>query len=449
MIGPTILHVDLDAFFASVEQVLHPELRGQPVIVGSAQKRRGVVVSASYEARPCGVHAGMPIYEARRLCPNATYLAGEYSEYRRFSREVFDLLTEVSPDVEKGSLDEAYLDLGGCRRLYGTWSAGPLGRLPYHEPARGVYLRREDSPPGPRERSAPEDHHRWVAAVAAWVQRTVRARTGLPISVGCATNKLAAKCASDFGKPRGLVLVEPGAEEAFFGLLSLEDIPGLGHAVRRRLRRWNVRTVEEARRLPGHLLRQAFGSRQGEGIFQALRGRGSDVLSEPDHPSSISRETTFWHASNDRWFVEAMLFYLIERVGNALRRQGLAGRRVHLKLRYHDFSGNDTSRTLDSPTSEDQKIFRTARRLLVRRWSRTRRLRLIGVKLTGLHPIDGYQQDLFDDTEGRHRRLDRCLDGLRDRYGFSVVQRGAAIELTTRLEKKRDGYRLRTPALSR
>lgn len=449
MRDPRILHVDIDAFFASVEQVLDPALRGKPVIVGSAQRNHGVVASASYEARPYGIRAGMPLHRARELCPRATFLAGDYRQYRRFSREVFDLLSDVSPAVEKGSLDEAYVDLGGCKRLYGTWSARPLGRLPFSSPAPGVFARRENSPPSPSQRCVPDVESRWVSALAAWIQRTVWARLHLPISVGCARNKIAAKCASDFAKPRGLVLVEDGAEEAFFGLLSLEDIPGIGRSVRARFRKWNVRTVQEARRLPRPLLIQAFGPHLGEGVYDALRARGTAQLEEPDHPSSISRETTFWNASNDRRFIESMLHYLVQRVGNCLRSQGLAAGRVHVKLRYHDFKSARASRTLNSPTSSDQEIFEIAREQLWRRWSRSRRLRLVGVSVSTLRPAGAHQPDLFDDSEERNRRLDRCVDNLRERFGFSVVQRGPSIKLDCRLEKKRDGYKLRTPSLSR
>ncbi|MDP6107175.1 MAG: hypothetical protein QGI33_01925 [Candidatus Brocadiia bacterium] len=178
MEAPTILHVDIDAFFASAEQVLRPALRGRPVIVGSAQERRGVVASAFYEARAYGLKAGMPIVRARELCPHGVYLAGSFGEYLRSSREMLDVLGGLSPALERLGLDEAYVGLGGCERLYGGLGAGPLGRVPLAE--------------------------------ALHAKRLIRARTGLNVSVGCAANKLAAKAASDFAKPNGVALVEPG-----------------------------------------------------------------------------------------------------------------------------------------------------------------------------------------------------------------------------------------------
>jgi len=446
---PRILHVDLDAFFASVEQVLDPSLKGKPVLVGSAQESRGVVASASYEARACGVHAGMPMFQALDLCPGAVHLPGSYREYERFSSAVFEIFECVSPTVERGSLDEGYVDLEGCERLYGSLSARPIGRLPFSVLVPGVYVRREDRAVPPGERTIVPDPWRWVCAVALRVKRLVRAVTGLNVSVGCATNKLAAKAASDFAKPNGLVLVAPGREADLFLKLPLKDIPGLGRAVREKLGRWNVHTVADARRLPERLLRNAFGKRAGECIHCALRGEGDAELAEPSRPRSISRESTFWTASNDFEFVAAMAFYLTERVGNALRAEGLAARTVHVKLRYEDFTTVDGSRTLAEGTCTDVGIFAVARELLTARWRRDRRLRLVGVGVSNLRPGGAFQCRLFGENPERVRRLERCLDRLRGRFGFGVVQRGPSILLASRLGDGEDGHKLRTPALSR
>ena len=446
---PNVLHVDLDAFFASAEQVRDPSLRGRPVIVGSAHEKRGVVAAASYEARPYGVRAGMPIFQARELCPDAVFLPGDFRMYLRFSRQVFELLEGISPAVERASLDEGYVDLSGCERLYGTWSAGPLGRLPFCEDAPGVYVRRESQAVPPGRRTTVPQPWRWVAAMGLWIKRLVKARTGLNVSVGCAANKLVAKTASDCAKPNAVVLVAPGSEEDFFLTLPLGDIPGMGRAVLEKLRRWNVRTVADARRLPREVLGAAFGDRHGPAIHRALRGVGEAGLARPALPRSVSRETTFWEASNDRTFVEGMLFYLTERVGNALRRDALAGRTVHLRVRYDDFSTVVSSRSLREPTFQDEEIFGVARMLLSRRWLRSRRMRLVGVGVSGLRPAAQRQVRLFDDGGERRRRLDGCLDRLRERFGFGVVQRGPSIELATRLEGDATGYKLRTPALSR
>jgi len=424
MVLPNILHVELDALFACVEQARDPALRGRPVVVGNGHESRGVVACASHEARRCGVRAGMPIVEARRLCPDGVYLPGNFSEYRRFSEAVFELLEQVSPRVERASLGEGYLDVSGCERLYGSWSAGPLGRLPFRSVAPGLYVRAEQRAVPPAERTVVPEPCRWVAAVALWIRRIVKARAGLNVSVGCAANKLAARTASGFARPNGLALVRPGAEAGLFLRLPLEKVPGLGRAVLARLRKWNVRTVAQARRLPCELFRKSFGEREGLFIYGALRGQGETALARPSRPRSVRRETSFWHASNERAFVEAVLFSLSEQVGNALRRERLAGRTVRLRLRYEDFSVAACSRSLREPTNADLEIFAVARGLLRARWCKRRRLRLVGVSVSRLQLDDRRQSKLFDDGGECHRRLDLCLDRLREKFGSEVVRRG-------------------------
>ncbi len=429
MDAPLIMHVDIDAFFAAAEQVLRPELRGRPVVVGGGVAGRGVVASASYEARPFGLQAGMPIWRARELCPQAAYLPGRHEEYNRFSEQVFEALSSVSPSVEQASLDEAYLSLKGCRRLYGAWSARPVGRLPFVQEPEGVYRRSERRAVPPGRRVMLPEELRWSGAVALWVKRVVRARTGLTVSVGLGTNKLVARVASGFAKPDGLTVVAPGREEAFLAVMDLEDIPGIGRKTLARLHKWNVRTVESARRLPLELLRDAFGWEHGRAIHGLLRGRGEVEPQKPDRPSSISRETTFWSASGDYRFVESMLFYLTERLGRALRREGMEGRTVRVKLRYHDFSTVQRSRSVGGYTDLDEEIFGVGRRLLSMCWRRSRRVRLVGVGLTDLRPARARQCRLFEEEGRRSRRLDRCLDDLRERFGFGVVRRGLSIYL--------------------
>ncbi|MHC5035294.1 MAG: Y-family DNA polymerase [Planctomycetota bacterium] len=227
-----VIHVDIDAFFAAVEQVLRPELRGKPVIVGGGIEGRGVVASASYEARPFGLKAGMPIFRARELCPKGIYIAPRFGEYNRFSERVFDVLSAVSPSVEQASLDEAYVDLRGCERLYGTWSARPVARLPFLRVARGIYRRSEKGAVPPERRVMLPERLRWVGAVGLWIKRAICAETGLSVSVGIGSNKLVAKTASGSGKPQGVTLVQAGHEADFFGMLDLKDIPGIGRATR-------------------------------------------------------------------------------------------------------------------------------------------------------------------------------------------------------------------------
>ena len=436
-----IVHVDIDAFFASVEQVLDPKLKGKPVVVGGGIEGRGVVASASYEARPYGLKAGMPIFRAKELCPHGIFIGGHHEEYNRFSERVFTILASVSPSVEQASLDEACVDLRGCERMYGLWSARPIARLPFLKETDGVYRRSErravplprSGMPygGPARRDLLPEASRWVGAVAVWIKRRVRAETGLDVSVGVGANKLVAKAASDFGKPSGVTLVEAGAEGAFLGLLELKDIPGVGPSVREKFARWNVHSVAEALRLPADLLQDAFGPERGEALYALLRGGAGEPveLRAPDRPKSISRETTFWMATNDYEFVESMLFYLTERLGRALRREGMEGRTVQVKVRYSDFDTVQRSRSMGEHVDRDEAVFATARRLLKAQWCRSRRVRLVGVGLTDLRPARVFQGSLFDTGAQRSRRIDRCLDGLRERFGFDVVQRGPAIRL--------------------
>ena len=437
MDAPLIIHVDVDAFFASVEQVLDPSLGGRPVIVGGGVEGRGVVASASYAARRFGLKAGMPIFRARERCPDGVYLPPRFAEYNRFAARVFDVLSEVSPSVEQASLDECSVDLRGCERLYGAWADRPSARLPFVEAAGGVYRRREGrAVPADRGVLLPEPC-RWTGAVGLWIKRAVKSRVGLNVSVGIGPNKLVARMASGFGKPDGAVLVEPGREAAFVGMFELKDVPGVGRVTCEKLRRWNVRSVQDARRLPMDLWEDAFGPERGAMLYHLVRGELPDhaaALRVGEPPRSIARETTFWTAASDYEFVESMLFYLTERLGRALRRERMQGRTVQVKLRYQDFSTALCSRSLRARTDEDERIFAVARSLLRARWRRTRRLRLVGVGLTDLGRACVRQEDLFDERADRSRRIDRCLDGLRAQFGFDVVRRGLSINLAAAAE---------------
>jgi DNA polymerase-4 len=429
-----IMHVDIDAFFASVEQVLDPDLRGRPVIVGGGVEGRGVVASASYEARPYGIRAGMPIFKARELCPQAVFTGGHFEHYNRFSRQVMDILEGVSPVVEHGSMDEAYLDLAGCERLYGAWGARPLARLPFVQQGPGVYRRLEGRAVAPEFRTLLPEPLRWPAAVALRLRRTVQERTGLQVSVGLGTNRLVAKAATDYAKPAGVCVVAPGAEERFVGTLDLGDIPGVGRATLKKLRSWNVNNVQQARRLPVDLLRDAFGPVAGRNLYRLFRGISSGKVQPQaeQKPRSMSRETTFWTATSSYEFVEGMLFHLCERLGRALREEGMVARRITLRLRYEDFHTVRAGRRTGRGTDGDEEIFGAARRLLSTRWRRSRRLRLIGVGAEDLRETRAHQVLLFDDEAERSRRIDRCLDDLRERFGNEIIRRGPAIVLDER-----------------
>jgi len=268
--------------------------------------------------------------------------------------------------------------------------------------------------------------------VALRIRRAVRGQLGLNVSAGIGSNKLIAKLASKLAKPDGAALVAPGYEADFLATIDLKDVPGIGPVTRERLHRWNVRSVEQARRLPPEVWEDAFGPERGAALYGLVRGDlpcEAAGLRADGPPRSISRETTFWSASGDYAFVESMLFYLTERLGRALRRERVHGRTVQVKLRYQDAAAVQCARTLRAPTDGDAPIFAAARSLLRARWTRTRRLRLVGVGLADLRPVLARQDSLFDGDAEHARRIDRCLDGLRDRFGFDVIRRGLSINL--------------------
>ncbi|MCK4373756.1 MAG: hypothetical protein KAX19_00465, partial [Candidatus Brocadiae bacterium] len=303
---------------------------------------------------------------------------------------------------------------------------------PFLKEGDGIYRRREKTATPPQRRVLLPESCRWAGAVGLWLKRAVRAETGLHVSIGIGSNKVVAKMASDFGKPDGMALVEAAREADFLAMHELKDIPGIGRATCEKLRKWNVRTVAEARRVPRELLEDAFGPERGTALYHLLRGEvwaDAAELRTHEPPKSISRETTFWSASSDYEFVESMLFYLTERLGRALRREGMEGRTVQVKLRYQDFTSVQGSRSLGAYTDRDEQVFAAARRLLRGRWCRSRRLRLVGVGLTDLRAARTFQSPLFDGNGERGRRIDRCLDGLRERFGFGVVRRGLTINL--------------------
>ncbi|MFQ6672810.1 MAG: DNA polymerase IV, partial [Candidatus Tectimicrobiota bacterium] len=280
----TILHVDMDAFFIAVEELYDPRLRGRPVIVGAAPDGRGVVSAASYEARRFGVHSAMPIARARRLCPHAVFLRGDFARYRRASRRVFRCFEPYTPKVESLGLDEAYLDLTGCGRLLGH----PM-------------------------------------AVAARLQREILSAAGLPCSIGVASSRLVAKVASGLAKPRGLLRIPPGAEAAFLSPLPLHRLPGVGPATLRALRALGLTTVGDLAALDRSLLERTFGQAAGASLWRRARGLDSPrgPFTPSEMPKSIGRERTFAEDVHDRNRIEATLSALVQRSATAMRAQGL------------------------------------------------------------------------------------------------------------------------------
>jgi DNA polymerase IV len=377
-----IAHLDLDAFFASVEENLDPSLHGKPVIVGGGE--RGVVATANYIARRYGVHSAMPLRTARRLCPHGVYLNGNHHLYSEYSRKLMDILEQYSPLVEKVSVDEAYVDLTGTERLFGP-----------------------------------------VIRTARAIQRRVQEELSLSISVGLATNKLVAKVASDLEKPHGFTVVRPGEEAAFLAPLPVEKLPGVGPALMEQLHDRGVITVGDLASVPEHLLRLSFG-RWGEILACRCLGEDPRPVTVREPVKSISRETTFDEDSADTCLLESTLLHLTEDVCRRLRRQRLEARTITVKIRYSDFVTHTRSRTLRRPLDVDEAFFREV--LSIFREGRQRRyqIRLLGVGVSNLVPR-AWQDDLFDQELPLLRELDLRLDAIREKYGKGAVLRGATL----------------------
>lgn len=411
-----ILHVDIDAFFASVEQIRHPKLRGLPVIVGN-----GVIASCSYEARRFGLHAGMRLSEARRLCPEVVILDGHEKVYRAFAGRVFDICRRFAPTVEC-YLDEAYADLSGTRKLYGG--------------------------------------NRRTAAGA--LKEAVRQEVGVNVTLGLGTSRMVAKMAGKSVKPDGFRVIQPGAEEAFITGLSIDKLPGVGHATGRVLRALNVQTIGDLRALPLDQLVRLFGV-NGRALFERCRGRDTQPVCAREIPHSISRETSFHHDTIDPREIEGMLGYLTERAVRTARQLGLKARTVAVRARAADQpegrggerDGGQASRTLPHPSDRDEEIFHVALDLLYGVYGRAgndrrQALHAVGVTLSHFVADSLGQLDLFDPERGvRLDRFYQSLDRVRDRFGHSAVVTGASIHLLGKVEQDGYGFVLRTPSLTK
>ena len=388
-----ILHLDMDAFFASVEQLDDPSLAGKPVIIGGAQ--RGVVSTASYEARRFGVHSAMPIATARRLCPRGVFLRGRYSRYSELSRRIMATLREFSPAVEPASIDEAYLDAAGLDRLFG----------PPEALARAVKAR--------------------VAEVTG----------GLTCSVGIAPVKFLAKICSEVNKPDGVFILEAEGVDAFLRALEVTRLPGVGRRMAESLRGLGITRVEQLRALPRDVLERRYG-KWGAALHDRALGIDPRPVTPEHEIKSEGAERTFARDVRDRDLLGRALFAHAERVGARLRRHGLAGRTVTLKVKFADFRQITRSRTLAGRTDATATIYETARDLLAAE-PLPQPVRLIGLSVSGFEAPA--EQLLLPGTgslphgkgglpapeeEARRRRLDRALDTLRERFGTDAVQRG-------------------------
>ena len=380
-----ILHCDMDAFYASVEERDRPELVGHPVIVGGSPEKRGVVSAANYVARRYGVHSAMPSVTAHRLCPHGIYLPPRIDYYAEVSRQIRDIFERFTPLVEPLSLDEAFLDVTGSQHLFGS-----------------------------------------VTDIGKKIKRAVREETHLIVSVGVAPNKFLAKIASDLKKPDGFVVVEPDQVQDFLDPLPVERLWGVGKQGSRVFQRLGIRTVAQLRQWPMEALKSRFGS-QGEHLWQLAHGIDDRRVVPEREAKSISHETTFEQDIQDMEVLRAWLVDLTEQVGWRLRRHGLRGRTVHLKVRFADFSTITRSQTLPEPTDITHELWQAADEMLRHRLPAGHlSVRLLGMGVGNLDE-SGLRQGLLFDQEQRQKEsgLDAVTDQIRERFGSSALRRAA------------------------
>jgi DNA polymerase IV len=394
----TIFHVDMDAFFVSVEELFDPSLKGKAVVVGGQRNDRGVVSAASYEARKFGVHSAMPLRTAAKLCPSAIFVDGHPERYRECSEKVYRVLQSFSPLVEMASIDEAYLDMTGTERLHGP----PL-------------------------------------YAAHQLHQKIKSDTQLNCSIGIGSSRLVAKVSSAKAKPHGILWVVPGQEAKFLAPLDVRDIPGVGTVTEQNLNALGIHRVGDLMRFDESFLEEHFGK---WGLALAGKSRGEDAggwfdteVGADTDPKSISHEHTYNEDTADAGQIESTLMRLSEMVGRRLREHGLHARTIQLKLRYKDFTTITRAHTLPDPTQLDTEIFEQARRLFRRNWRKGTEVRLLGVQASHFDAHSS-QGDLVEGE--RRQRWQQALlaaDRLRDKFGESSVT------LATGL---RGGFRERT-----
>jgi DNA polymerase IV len=384
MATQTIMHVDMDAFFVACEVRRDPSLAGKAVIVGGNPDGRGVVCSASYEARRFGVRSTMPSSRARRLCPEALFLRGQMEDYVETSRRLRALFEEVTPVVEMASLDEAHLDLTGTERLWG--------------PPRTIAERLRDR---------------------------IQEAESLPASFGVGTTKTIAKIASDWKKPRGLVIVEPGQEAEFLAPMPLRRLPGIGPKTHERLAGWGLKVIGDLADLGPERLAQVFGE-AGRDLWARAVGQDTGRVTPSRERKSVGRETTFDTDVDDMETALATLSRLAEDVASRLRVKGFSAQHLTLKLRHSDFQTLTRATTFPTPTNLETDLIDAARDLLRRHWTRRVRLRLLGLSCSGLVE-DVPQLDLLEGpSRERQAHLASAIDAIRKRHGAEAIRRGSS-----------------------
>jgi len=382
-----IIHLDMDAFYPSVEVLDNPALRGKPVIVGGS-KERGVVSSSSYEARKFGVHSAQPMAKAMRLCPNGVFLPGRMSRYKEVSKQIFEIFHHFTPLIEPLSIDEAFLDVTGSTRLFGQ----------------------------------PED-------IAKMIKQKILVETGLTVSAGIAPSKFVAKIASDIDKPDGLTIVPPNGVRDFLDPLPIKKMWGVGKVTRLALSRLNIRTFKDLRQSSVKVLEKKFGK---HGVKMHLLAKGIDERDVvPEHDvKSIGHEQTFPQDLIDLDAIKKELLGLGNKVARRMRQDGVTGKTVTLKVKYSDFVQITRSTTLPKFTDDALEIYSAVCRLLEKTEVAKRPTRLLGISLAQLNVLGiGTQLSLFDQDKSskKRQRLNTALDSLYEKFGEKSVRPGTLL----------------------
>ncbi len=385
MASPIILHIDMDAFFASVEQMDNPSLRGQCVIVGG-QSQRGVVAAASYEARKYGIHSAMPIFQARQRCKDLVIVPPRRKRYAELSRRIMATLMQFSPLVEPVSIDEAFVDISGCGRLYGD----------------------------PRQ-------------TAQAIKDRIKSEIGLTCSVGAAPNKFLAKIASDMDKPDGLTLIAPEQVQRFVDSLPIRKVPGVGRRACQIMQDLGIRSLGQVRGYPEELLVRKMG-KFAHRLMELAHGRDLSAVTPHSEAKSVSTETTLARDTQDRRELGGYLLSQSQTVARELRRKQVRARTISLIIKTADFQRHSRSRTLGKPVQSAERIYQTALELL-QTFALTLPVRLIGVGASGLRPAEtAVQAELFPDDQmkrdSKWEKVDRAMDAVADRFGDSAIKRG-------------------------
>ena len=375
-----IFHLDLDAFFVSVERILNPSLIGKPVIVGGDPKGRGVVAACSYEAREYGLHSAMPIKQAYRLCPKGIYIHGSMGEYSRFSRAVKKILENYAPMIEQASIDEFYMDFTGTQKIYGS-----------------------------------------MIMLANRIQAEIKTKLGLPCSIGIAGNKTIAKIASDAMKPEGVTYIYPGMEKEFLAQMPVEAIPGVGKVTVKSLHQKGFFLIKDITKLSHEYFIAAYG-KYGIDLWEKANGIGREYLNTPQDRKSISKERTFSQDLVIQSEIEETLFDITEKVCQLLRDKNWQTSTISIKMRYADFQTLTRSKSIKA-TDDDKIIFETAQSLFRKAFTRRVGIRLIGIHLSNFTEYSE-QEFLFDDIDIKRGKMFRAVTKIRDKYGFSSINYG-------------------------